>query len=581
MSMRADFLGELQKDEPLFKVHRKIDVPPLREAALREVVSRPAELLSARFETAGLADIIARRTAEDTVKDVGALPLLSYTLDDMWTQMVKRDDGVLRLPVQSFELGGVLVDRADAFLAAHPKSADELRHLFTLKLATVREGEDPTRRRAVRSEFTDEQWRLVSQLADHPNRLLITATPEGSETYAEVAHEAVFRRWQKLRDWIAAEREFLAWRTGLEAARRAWQAAPDRSKHDALLMGFTLAQAQRWLARRPDGLPDADREFITQSSKAARRRARRVRMLVGALALGVVGGLVAWLNEAWLREQGRWLTAVRPYMLRQVRPYVLAAETERSLKPGDSFKECARNCPEMVVVPAGKFMMGSPANETGRHHNEGPPHDVVLARSFAVARFDVTFDDWGACVTYGDCLSASDSGHGDGDGQRPVVNVTWDDAQRYVAWLSRMTGKPYRLLSEAEFEYAARAGTQTAYPWGDEIGTKNANCNGCGSQWDNRQPSPVGSFAANPFGLHDMHGNVWQWLQDCDHQDYKGAPQDGSPWVEGSECHHRMVRGGSWRDGPQFLRSADRGWNTSDGRLNFLGFRVARTLISR
>ena len=148
MSMRTDFLGELQKDEPLFKVHRQINVPPLREAELREVVSRPAELLSAGFEPAGLVDIITRRTAEDSVKDVGALPLLSYTLDDMWTQMVKRGDGVLRLPAQSFELGGVLVDRADTFLATHPKSQDELRRVFTLKLATVREGEEPTRRRA-------------------------------------------------------------------------------------------------------------------------------------------------------------------------------------------------------------------------------------------------------------------------------------------------------------------------------------------------------------------------------------------------------------------------------------------------
>ena len=230
MSMRSDFLGELQKDEPLFKVHRKIDVPPLREAELREVVSRPAELLSARFETAGLADIITRRTAEDSVKDVGALPLLSYTLDDMWTQMVKRGDGVLRLPAQSFELGGVLVDRADAFLAEHPKSQDDLRRIFTLKLATVREGEEPTRRRALRSEFSDEEWRLVSELADHPYRLLVTATPEGGETYAEVAHEAIFRRWDKLRDWIAAEREFLAWRTGLEAARRTWQGTPKDRK---------------------------------------------------------------------------------------------------------------------------------------------------------------------------------------------------------------------------------------------------------------------------------------------------------------------------------------------------------------
>jgi hypothetical protein len=258
MSMRSDFLGELQKDEPLFKVHRKIDVPPLRESELRAVVSRPAELLSARFENAKLADIITRRAAEDSVKDVGALPLLSYTLDDMWTQMVKRDDGVLRLPAQSFELGGVLVDRADTFLATHPKSQDELRRIFTLKLATVREGEEPTRRRALRSEFTAEEWRLVSELADHPNRLLVTATPEEGATYAEVAHEAIFRRWGKLHDWIVAEREFLAWRTGLEAARRAWQATPDGLKNDALLIGAPLTQAQSWLGKRSDDIPEVD-----------------------------------------------------------------------------------------------------------------------------------------------------------------------------------------------------------------------------------------------------------------------------------------------------------------------------------
>jgi hypothetical protein len=259
--MRTDFLGDLQKDEPLFKVHCKTDVPPLREAELREVVSRPADLLLARFETAGLVDIITRRTAEDSVKDVGALPLLSYTLDDMWTEMVKGGDGVLRLPAQSFELGGVLSDRADAFLANHPNSEDALRRILTLKLANVREGEEPTRRRALRSEFTHEEWRLVSELADHPNRLLVTATPESGETYAEVAHEAIFRRWDKLRQWIAVEREFLAWRTGLEAARRTWQATPKRSKKNALLMGAALTQAQSWLAKRSDDIPGIDRAF--------------------------------------------------------------------------------------------------------------------------------------------------------------------------------------------------------------------------------------------------------------------------------------------------------------------------------
>src|SRR5262249_12962995 len=160
----------------------------------------------------------------------GALPLLSYLLDDMWARMVRRGDGVLRLPHQGIELGGVLVDRADAFLASHPNSQEQLRRIFTLKLATVREDEEPTRRRAPRSDFADEEWRLISELADHPNRLLVTTTLEGADTYAEVAHEAIFRRWGRLRDWITGEREFLIWRSGLENARRAWGMTRNGSK---------------------------------------------------------------------------------------------------------------------------------------------------------------------------------------------------------------------------------------------------------------------------------------------------------------------------------------------------------------
>jgi TIR domain/Sulfatase-modifying factor enzyme 1 len=397
MSMRADFLGELQKDEPLFKVHRKIDVPPLRETELRAVVNRPAELLSARFEPAELVDIITRRAAEDSVRDVGALPLLSYTLDDMWTQMVKRGDGVLRLPAQAFELGGVLVDRADTFLAKHPKSQDELRRIFTLKLATVREGEEPTRRLAARSEFTNEEWRLVSELADHPNRLLVTATPEGGEPFAEVAHEAIFRRWDKLRNWIATEREFLAWRTGLEAARRAWQETLESSKNDALLMGAALTQAQSWFAKRRDDLPVIDRDFIDQSSRRERRarsRARCVQALVYVLLVGGIFGLIGWINQASLREQLNWYTTARPYMLRQVRPYVLTPAAERALKSGDSFRECAKDCPEMVVVPAGEFMMGSQADESDHYDNEDPLHRVTIVRPLAVSKFEVTFEQW-------------------------------------------------------------------------------------------------------------------------------------------------------------------------------------------
>jgi hypothetical protein len=276
MSLRADFSGALQNDEPLFDVYHRIEVPPLREAQLCEVISRPAELLSARFETDHLATDLARRTAGESTKDAGALPLLSYLLDDMWSAMVARGDGELRLPPAAMELGGVLAERADAFLSAHPQSEDALRHLLALRLATVREDGEPTRRRAPRSEFSEEEWRLVSELADHPNRLLVTATPEGGETYAEVAHEAIFRRWEKLSDWITAEREFLVWRTGLQAARRAWQATPDNSKRDALLMGAALSQAQSWFAKRQDDLSSADRGFIEQSTERERKARARI-----------------------------------------------------------------------------------------------------------------------------------------------------------------------------------------------------------------------------------------------------------------------------------------------------------------
>jgi formylglycine-generating enzyme required for sulfatase activity len=585
MSMRSDFLGELQKDEPLYHVRRQIDVPPLREAELHEVVSRPAELLAARFETAGLVDIITRRTAEDSVKDVGALPLLSYTLDDMWTQMVKRGDGVLRLAAQSFELGGVLVDRADHFLAAQPKSQDELRRIF-MKLATVREGEEPTRRRAPRSEFTDGEWRLVSELAGHPNRLLVTATSETGETYAEVAHEAVFRRLGRVRDWIAAEREFLAWKTGLEAARRAWQGTSDSSKDDALLMGVALAQARSWLGKRREDLPVVDRNFIDQSTKReskVRARARRAQALIYVLLVGIILGLIGLINRAYIEEQVNWYWTMRPYMVAQVRPYVLSPDAERALKPGQAFRECAKDCPQMVVVPAGEFVMGSPPTEKRRMPDEVPQHTVTIARPFAVSKYDVTFNDWDACVSVGGCPREGRAGDVDwGRDTRPVIYVSWDDAQQYVAWLSLMTGKPYRLLSDAEFEYAARAGTQTAYPWGNDIGKNNANCAGCGSQWSGSagtwQTAPVGSFAANRFGLHDMVGNVWKWVQDCYHPNYNGAPTDGSTWT-GGDCTARVIRGGSWGGGPEYVRPAFRDRSSTNDRNYTLGFRVGRTLV--
>jgi formylglycine-generating enzyme required for sulfatase activity len=163
---------------------------------------------------------------------------------------------------------------------------------------------------------------------------------------------------------------------------------------------------------------------------------------------------------------------------------------------------------------------------------------------------------------------------------RPLIFISWDDAQAYVAWLSRATGNVYRLLTEAEWEYAARAGSTTAYFWGEEIGEGNANCDRCGSRWDYQQTSPVGSFKPNAFGLYDMAGNVWQWVEDCYHANYDGAPTDGSAWISGG-CQSRVVRGGSWDSDPRLLRSASRRGAGADSRTASIGFRVARSLGPR
>ena len=231
----------------------------------------------------------------------------------------------------------------------------------------------------------------------------------------------------------------------------------------------------------------------------------------------------------------------------------------------------------MVVVPAGSYRMGSPSHEEGRSDREGPVHRVTIAQPFAVGVYEVTFAEWEACESGGGCRGYWPDDEGWGHGRRPVINVSWQDVQTYVEWLSDQTGQAYRLLSEAEWEYVARAGTTTKYWWGDEIGRNRANCDGCGSQWDDKQTAPVGSFRPNGFGLYDVHGNVWEWVQDCWNGDYTGAPRDGGAWTTG-DCSGRVLRGGSWFSFPILLRSADRLRYSSDYRYLIIGFRIARSL---
>ena len=247
-----------------------------------------------------------------------------------------------------------------------------------------------------------------------------------------------------------------------------------------------------------------------------------------------------------------------------------------SLGAGMRFRDCP-DCPEMVVIPAGSFMMGSPPDERQRLRNEGPLRRVTISDRFALGRTEVTFAQWEACVSDGGCGLWLMDDVGWGRGNRPVIAVSWWDAQAYVAWLSLKTGEEYRLPSEAEWEYAARAGTTTRYSWGDEIGRNRANCDGCGSRWDGTRTSPVGSFPANAFSLHDMHGNVWEWVEDCWNDAYNGAPNGGSAWLQG-DCARRVMRGSSWFNWTRQLRSAHRFGNSAVVRTNVYGFRVVRTL---
>ena len=283
---------------------------------------------------------------------------------------------------------------------------------------------------------------------------------------------------------------------------------------------------------------------------------------------------------------------------------------EKALKPMDSFKECDL-CPVMVVVPAGVFRMGSPDSDN-QDGDEGPQRQVTIARPFAVGKFEVTVDQFAAFV--------AETGHDAGStcwtfeaatwsertarsfrnpgftqsSSHPAVCINWRDAKAYVAWLSSKTGRTYRLLTEAEWEYAARAGTISRYHFGDDA---NALC-GYGNAADQSTmrgvagasgwavvtcddghafTAPAGSFSANAFGLYDLHGNVWEWTEDCWNDSYDGAPVDGSAWTTG-DCSFRVIRGGSWINIPRGPRSANRYREVVGGRFDSTGFRVARTL---
>lgn len=273
-----------------------------------------------------------------------------------------------------------------------------------------------------------------------------------------------------------------------------------------------------------------------------------------------------------------WLATASASEVSRQELHFSSAPAGISENPG-VYRDCA-DCPDMVIVPAGDFVMGSPPDELQRLGNESPQRTVTVG-SFSLSVTPVTFAQWDACRQEGGCSHDPDD-HGWGRADRPVIDVSWEDAQEYLTWLSSKTGSDYRLPSEAQWEYAARAGASGRYNTGDCIGPDQANFQGgapstnCPGGVFRGQTVPVASFSGNAWGLHDMHGNVWEWVQDCWNWNYSGAPVDASAWMQG-DCSRAVLRGGSWAMGGRSIRSAARAFDERSVRTRFRGFRVART----
>jgi formylglycine-generating enzyme required for sulfatase activity len=251
-------------------------------------------------------------------------------------------------------------------------------------------------------------------------------------------------------------------------------------------------------------------------------------------------------------------------------PRPVAPTPAGSLQRLTAIRDC-EDCPEMVSLPPGSFIMG----ERNGDPSERPAHQVTIRKPFAIGKYEVTVGQWKACVAAGGCrYNPKKAGS---DDTLPVRDISWSDAQQYINWLRKKTGQPYRMPTEAEWEYAARGGTQSRYWWGDRFVPGKANCKDCGDDWDRKSPGRVGSHEANPFGLHDLNGSVWEWVGDCWHRSYSGAPKDGSAW-EQANCTQRVIRGGAWRNDKSYMHSASRFRYDADVRYLVNGLRVARDL---
>ncbi|MDR5728888.1 MAG: SUMF1/EgtB/PvdO family nonheme iron enzyme [Terriglobia bacterium] len=602
-------------------------LPPISPGSFQEVIEGPAKLavppvtVEPGLTQALLADL---QSADE-------LPLLAFTMERLQAAFGKNG----RLTLEGYQsLGGIAgaIKQAIAQVIRDSSQVEILaRRLFIPALIRV-DAEGVKRRIARKTDIPREAWGLAGRFVEQ--RLLVSdrQVVDGVEVETlEIAHEAVFRQWPALAGWIAEEQGSLRALESVRAAAKDWQArrAESTGQHSSWLIhnGERLQEARAIISRK-DFRPlvtDNMRDYIDAAWRVEHRSLRVRRFLqITAVVLGaaVVAGSLIYALQFELKRA--WAQVTMAHLI----PHSETAHFAR-LK---HFTECngGLQCPEMVVLDGGQFVMGSPKDEKGRFKIETSSRmkdykdfqetqRTIHVKRFAIGETDVTFDQWNACVDYTKqeallgllkaglpqvgCGYVSDSGFGTGN--RPVINVSWEDAKGYVRWLNLMlTGDPfhgpYRLPSEAEWEYAARGGTATAYFWGDSDDAEKMckYANFATAETKSKYPaiqaapdenevcrnnyietSPVGSFLANPFQLYDVSGNVYQWVEDCiAPYDLTTHNADAVEHAAGVAVCDRALRGGSWRQAPHSLRSASRGGFPPTFRSFDFGFRVARDL---
>ncbi|ADP72035.1 protein of unknown function DUF323 [Rhodomicrobium vannielii ATCC 17100] len=637
-TIRSDNYERLQSAQELEGLHQEtMSLPPMPKGAYAEVIRGPIR----RLEGTGRALKIDDNLVEAILADIeeggakDALPLLAFTLERLYEEY----HAAGHLKLGQYEKLGRIKGSIEAAVACAFKAADvdvriprEAQARLTLLhrglipwLAGIDPDTGAPRRRVARlSEIPADSRPLIDLLVEQ--RLLSTdVSKETGETTIEPAHEALLRQWGLLQGWLADDAGFLTVLDGIKRASRDW--AANAKAATWLSHSGERLKAADGLQERPDlaaNLEPADHDYLAacraaelaaaEKDRASVRFRKRMQVAVTVLMAATIIGLAGIIKKEWIGEQVHWYGTARPYLAKNFMPRVLSEDKERELKPLESFQECVHGrCPEMVALPAGTFVMGSPDGKTpvigldgkpeagpipkaeeGRGDDEGPRHRVKIGR-FAIGKYAVTWAEWDECVALGGC--PADVAATYGKGREPVINVPWHYAKQYAAWLTLMTGKEYRLLSEAEFEYAARAGSQTAFSFGDdpkqlcEYGNfadlslrelarrQNATIQTSDICDDgNGTTAKVGSYKANALGLFDMHGNVFSWTEDCYEGSYESAPTDGKAYTtEG--CSLRVLRGGSWSSNPQNLRAAYRLRNATGIRYTSLGFRLARTLL--